>query len=213
MDEKDQTKSPQEELDEIVEFTKKTAEQEYMRIFYLTYLNTSPLIDKFSTWLLAGCGATAALLISNIDSMIPILTLQKFRDATLMLCLCGLFGFYQKYISIKIQVFTRIGDFFSEKYLPYYAQYLKEMTRLEGLASLHKLKIDTQLNLERLHDEFMRSVPFFKRKKASKGFKKGAVDPLHGFKGAMPLYFKQVTLAMLEFFSFAGFVVFVLFAL
>ena len=57
---------------------KENAEQEFASAFF-GMTSTSPLADKFSMWLFAGTGATSALLITQISTIIESLGFYSIR--------------------------------------------------------------------------------------------------------------------------------------
>ena len=64
---------------------KENAEQNFVSEMFISASKTSPLTDKFSVWLFAGTGATGALLISQIQQIIPSLSLIGYRVCMFML--------------------------------------------------------------------------------------------------------------------------------
>lgn len=42
-------------------------------------IETHSVFDKFSSWMVVGCGATAALMIVNIDKIIPYISTPGLR--------------------------------------------------------------------------------------------------------------------------------------
>jgi len=62
-----------EALNNWAEINRKNTEVGFVEGLFTGALIASPIIDKFSTWLLAGTGATAALMIANINKLLPIM--------------------------------------------------------------------------------------------------------------------------------------------
>ena len=57
----------------------------FIRISISSTLEISPVIDNYSTWLLAGCGAIAALMINNVKSIVPFLGVSGFKISVYIL--------------------------------------------------------------------------------------------------------------------------------
>ena len=64
---------------------KENAEHGFVSALFQSMSETSPLVEKFSMWLLAGSGATAALLITQIKSILPYLSEQGFKVCLVVL--------------------------------------------------------------------------------------------------------------------------------
>lgn len=56
-------------LDDWAKVTNHNSESKLAKGMLAGVLDTSTLVDQFSTWLLAGAGATSVLLISNLKSI------------------------------------------------------------------------------------------------------------------------------------------------
>ena len=75
------------------EINKKNAEIGFTEGLFTGALVSSSIIDKFSTWLLAGTGATAALMIANLDKLSPVLGVAVFKQAIYLLVVSALLVF------------------------------------------------------------------------------------------------------------------------
>jgi len=73
-------------------------------------LDITPVIDKFSSWSMAGVTATGIAILANIDKLDKFL---EINDIRIIFALCGvsiLFGFGQKYCALKISMSIHIND-------------------------------------------------------------------------------------------------------
>ncbi|MFW0767068.1 hypothetical protein ACN0IV_14665 [Trabulsiella odontotermitis] len=61
------------------------------------------VIDKFSMWLLVGTGATASIIIANLDKIIPYIGKGGFKLAVILLALSSLCGVVAKIYSIGVE--------------------------------------------------------------------------------------------------------------
>ena len=80
-------------LDKWAAINKENTELGFVDSLYTGALKSSPIIDKFSSWLLAGTGATAALMITSMDKLIPFIGSQSFKVSIYLLIVSALFGF------------------------------------------------------------------------------------------------------------------------
>ncbi|MHA0274773.1 hypothetical protein [Enterobacter ludwigii] len=76
----------------------------------LGVIETHSVFDKFSSWLLVGCGATAALMIVNIDKIIPYISTTGLRYAIVFLTLSACCGFFAKYFEINASIAESAGQ-------------------------------------------------------------------------------------------------------
>ena len=96
-DQQKETESLQNTLAEHAENANIKAENSTIILMMSSAIATSPIIDKFSTWLLAGCGATAALMITNMNAIIPLIGDLEFKLSIYLLIASALAGLLQKY--------------------------------------------------------------------------------------------------------------------
>ncbi|WP_337036363.1 hypothetical protein [Enterobacter asburiae] len=73
-------------------------------------IETHSVFDKFSSWMLVGCGATAALMIVNIDKIIPYISTPGLRYAIVFLTLSACCGFVAKYFEINASISEAAGQ-------------------------------------------------------------------------------------------------------
>jgi hypothetical protein len=77
-------------------------ELELTRALINAVLSTSATIDKVATWLLAGLGATVALIVANLDKTSSLVGVEQLREVIMLLLAAGLFGFAE---NILLSVF------------------------------------------------------------------------------------------------------------
>ncbi len=90
-------------LAELSTSLKEKAEKQILRAYYTSVFEMSPLVDRFATWLLAGIGAIAGLMITNIESISSILPLSHIKLCLGVLTVSALFGFIEKFLALDIQ--------------------------------------------------------------------------------------------------------------
>lgn len=73
-------------------------------------IETHSIFDKFNSWMLVGCGATAALIIVNIDKIIPNIATYGLKYGIIFLTLSACCGFIAKYFEIQASVAEATGQ-------------------------------------------------------------------------------------------------------
>ncbi|WP_447868916.1 hypothetical protein [Raoultella ornithinolytica] len=147
---------------------------------------TTSIIDKFSMWLLAGVGGTAALIIANIDKIIPYTGVVGFKFIVLFLCASAIFGFLSKYFSIvvhsSVAVSIRMADISAEE-LNKYSENCKARDEVaEGVGYVSKRDVDVN---DFLNDYISLYPTNLLRKKIKKTFEKMKQDKLYGNRSAV----------------------------
>ena len=157
---------------------------EFMRITISSIVGSSPIFDKFSTWLLAGCGATAALMITNVKSITPFLGPSGFTISIYLLISTAVVGLLQKYKAIMVQCYYE----FTEKLLvganSLQTSHFQAFEELRKEAEKNNVIFDAlpNIDIEKIRNEFSIITPYLLRKRALKSFEKGAKDYLHGWR-------------------------------
>lgn len=59
-------------------------------------------------WLLAGTGSTAALLITQVESIMPYLSEKGFKACLIVIVLSGIAGFVAKYHAIRCEMQSKV---------------------------------------------------------------------------------------------------------
>jgi len=182
-------------------------EREFIKISVSSILETSPVIDSYSTWLLAGCGAIAALMISNVKSIVPFLGDIGFKVSIYILVCSVIAGLFQKYRSLCIQSFTA----FSEKLISgstslnsIHQQAFQELYQEADKCGVH-LDAKPTIDLNKIKMEYSRFIPFFLRRKSLINFDKGVIDDLHGWRRMIKSFKHQVAYFLLQFLFFLVF--------
>lgn len=97
-------------------------------------VSTHEIFDKFSTWLLVGAGATAALMIVNIDKIIPYVDALGMRCGVIMLTASAFFGFTAKVFNINAAIalisFEKTKDAMMQKA----AEYQSSLDKFDEIA-------------------------------------------------------------------------------
>ena len=135
-------------LDNWAEINKKNAEIGFTEGMFTGALVSISIIDKFSTWLLAGSGATGALMIANIDKLSPVLGGESFRQSIYILVVSALFGFLAKFKSIHCQIMLATGEEIKKRVLPVLEKHGEDKEKIEGMAKEHDITVNTSIDIE-----------------------------------------------------------------
>lgn len=193
-------------LDNWAEINKKNAEIGFTEAMFTGAIVSSSIIDKFSTWLLAGSGATAALMIANLDKLSPVLGVSTFKQSIYLLVVSALFGFLAKYKSIHCQIMLATGEEIKKRVLPVLEKHEENEEKIEGMAKEHDIEVNTEMDLEFVINEYCRAFPKVMRFWLLKQFKQGINDRLAPSRKAANSLFWQGNYTILQFFVFLGFV-------
>lgn len=175
-------------------------EERLLRAYVTSLLSTSPVIDKFSTWLMVGIGAAATLLITNIASITSIAALEIVKVALSLLVAAGLFGFLEKWLSHDIQVNLSQEESLQKILASIYADYEHRKSLIQGRAEVEGKTINVSINIERVLKQYASIHPWLIRRKLCK------FEPLLVvFKKSVHRYYRQIVWAVLEFLFFVVF--------
>ncbi|MGM0582851.1 MAG: hypothetical protein ACQETL_19400 [Bacteroidota bacterium] len=193
-------------LDNWAGINKKNAEMGFTEGLFTGALVSSSIIDKFSTWLLAGTGATAALMIANLDKLSPVLGSETFRQAIYLLVVSALLGFLAKYKSIHCQIMLATGEEIKKRVLPVLEKHGEDEKKIEGMAKEHDIEVNTEMDLEYVFKEYCRAFPKVMHHWLLRQFTQGLNDRLAPSRKAANGLFWQGNYTVLQFFTFLGFV-------
>jgi hypothetical protein len=194
---------------ELAETLKKNTELNISQLSFRAILNSSLVLEKFSTWLLAGIGATCALTITNINSITKIIDPSVIKYSLLILVVSGLLGFLCKYYSIKIQILLELDEIIRSKIPEIMSHHIEEEKRVHGKAIEQGIPVNTVPDIMGSTRKPFDSVPWFKRKSALKGLEKGVEDPLFGYRRGIRFLYFQSVVTILEFICFFIFIIIV----
>jgi hypothetical protein len=182
----------------------------FIRISISSTIEISPVIDNYSTWLLAGCGAIAALMINNVQSIIPFLGDSGFKISIYILVCSVISGLFQKYRSLCVQAFTAFADKIMSGANSLNSIQQKAFHELNQEANKYgiQLNVGPEIDIEKFRNEVSHLLPFFLRRKALINFDKGAKDDLHGWRKMIKSFKHQVVYFLFQFLFFIAFLVF-----
>lgn len=177
---------------------KENAEHGFVSALYQSMTETSPLVDKFSLWLLAGTGATGALLITQIKSVLPFLTQQGFKVCLVILVTSAVMGFVAKYFSLRCEIQSNVQSKFTELVKPVLDKHEKDEDTIQEYAEQRGIELQTDIDLASIMKEFSRPFPFWVKWLISRKIDKTSGDRQAGFHIAVKAYTSQLRWTLLQ---------------
>ncbi len=196
------------EIDSLLELNKlykERAEHDLVSAMFISIANTSHILDKFSMWLFAGTGATGALFITQINSILSNMSITGFNACLIMLIASSIFAFVAKYFSLCCQVGTQAITTFLEKANTIYENYTKDKDRIEEIARERGIELDTNLDPQIFHRESARQFPKFMQGWMMRHAQKPESDPQAGYHQIVQAYHTQSIFTLLQALAFIGF--------
>ena len=170
---------------------KSNAEKELSRVIFESINGSSPVLDRFSQWLMAGTAATAALLISQIGSLVPIISMRGFKTALVMLIVSAVFGLLAKRNAIICQISVQIGRSIRDSANAIFLEFDKAKEEIDTRAAQAGLELDTDLSFSNVIEEFVEPFPWYLRWSVMRNFKKGLEDQNLGSKQTVKRLLRQ----------------------
>lgn len=177
---------------------KETAEQEIAKECLEAGISASPIVDRAASWLLVGIGATAALVIGNLEATSGFLGTEAVRILLLLLLAGGLFGLAQKAAAVMVQTQAHIFDRLYVVMPTIFSKHEKQQDEIEDLATPKDEVPDASIDMSKPINEMASIVPWYNKRRFQKNITKGMVDPLFGQKHAAKAYNRQVMYAVGE---------------
>jgi hypothetical protein len=183
------------------------AEQNLASAMFASMISTSPIIDRFSTWLLAGTGATAALLIANASDLLPLLTEKGFKVCGVFLIVSGLLGFLAKHRAILCQIAYENDVKIREAMLPILEKHTQDEKKIIAHANQRCMQVNTELDMKNVLQEFSRPFPKIVRWLIARYLKKNKGNRQVGYIKPAKSYYKQCVLTVWQALTFMAFVI------
>jgi hypothetical protein len=173
----------------------------------MSMTQTSPAVDRFSIWLLGGTGASGALLVTQIDSVLPHLSVAGFKVCLASIVLSAVFGFFSKYKALRCQIQTEVDAKLTELVAPIFTKHEKDQVEIRALAERRGLELETELNFSNVIAEFSRPFPFWIRWLINRQTEKTRGHRQAGYHNAVRAYFGQLRYAFLQAVLFLSFLI------
>lgn len=186
---------------------KENAEHGFVSALFQSMSETSPLVEKFSIWLLAGTGATAALLITQISSVLPYLSEKGFKSCLVILVLSAVAGFVAKYFSLRCEIQNSVQNKLMELVQPVFDKHGEDEDKIQEYAEQRGIVIQTEVDFSKVMSEFSKPFPFWVKWLIARKVKQISGDRQAGFHVAVKAYTSQIRWT---FFQVVLFMVFIL---
>ena len=185
---------------------KENAEHGFVTSLYQSLAETSPLLDKFSIWLLAGTGATAALMITQIESILPFLTEKGFKACLVVLVFSSISGFFAKYFALRCEIQTKVQSKLSELVGPILDKHSDDKRKISDFAKKRGIEIQADLDFSNIINEFSRPFPRWIRWLIVRKTEKTSGDRQAGSHVAIKAYMSQTRWTFFQAVLFISFV-------
>ena len=184
---------------------KENAEQGFVSSLYQSMAETTTVVDKFSLWLLAGTGATGALLVTQIKSVLPYLTQQGFKVCMVILVVSAIFGFIAKYYSLRCEIQNKTQTKLTELVKPILEKHEQDEDEIQGYAAQKGIQLQSDIDFALIITEFSRPFPRWVKWLIARKVKQTSGDRQAGFHVAIKAYISQLRWTFLQACLFLGF--------
>lgn len=185
---------------------KENAEQGFVSALFQSMSETSPLVEKFSMWLLAGTGATAALLITQIKSVLPYLSEPGFKMCLICLVISAVFGFVAKYYALRCEIQNSVQSKLMVLVTPVLEKHESDEDKIQSLAKKRGIELQTEIDITNIMNEFSRPFPTWVRWLIARNVKKTEGDRQAGFHVAIRAYMSQIRWTFFQVILFLAFI-------
>lgn len=136
-------------------------EQAFASTLYQSTSENTASLDKFSTWLLAGTGATSALLITQIKAVIPFLTATGFKVCLWVLAASAISGLLARYKALRCAMQLHLQQRIKELMDPVFQKHNADEEKIKDYALKRQVQINTEINLQKVIQEFLKPLPWW----------------------------------------------------
>lgn len=171
---------------------KENAEHGFVSSLYQSMSETTTTVDKFSMWLLAGTGATGALLITQIESVLPHLSQNGFKVCMGLLVISALCGFIAKFKSLRCEIQSTMQKRLTELAAPIFEKHEKEEEEIVKHADKRGIQLETEIEFSKIITEYSRPFPWWVKWLIARKVEKTAGDRQAGFHIAVKAYTSQL---------------------
>ncbi len=189
-------------LDNWAKITIQNSEKKLAEGMLRGILDSSKFVDQFSTWLLAGAGATSVLLISNLGSISNIVGNLNYKITLAFICIAMVFGVLEKTAALIITIHQAGEKAGHDIALAIFSEHQKVEDEIEKISEQHKINVKTEINIERVFSMVIDTYPKPFQNYLKNIFVKILNDPMYAHKKSIKIYFWQIFFAFLEILSF-----------
>ena len=135
------------------------AETHFLSALYNSASDNTHSVHSYTNWLLGGTGATAALLIVQVSTIIQFLTPFGFRLVMALLLCAALAGFLAKYFAFMCSMRLMLQDSLERRMNPHFEEFEKHQETIEKLAQERGEDPDIDINISRVMKRFVKPLP------------------------------------------------------
>lgn len=161
------------------------AERDLAKALLTGAISSSTVIDRYSSWLLAGIAGSAALLITGIGSILPYLSEQGFRCSVAFLVVAGFFGFMAKLRAVQVAILLDQESIIAERMSPVFDKHGESEEQIMAHAEARGMTLETDIDIHRVAGAFISAFPRPMHQFLQRKFQEGLDDPLSPQKRAL----------------------------
>jgi hypothetical protein len=183
------------------------AERGFVRALHVGTLSGSSYVDQFSSWLLAGIGGTVALLVTQVDSVLPHLSEPGFKWCGALLLAAGLFGLLAKTQALLIAIALEQDKVITQEAAPHLEKHGTDEEQIQELASRRGVELDTEIDVQRIVGQFSSALPWYLHETVRDGAEEGVKNPHAHLQKATRRFVYQYSYTLLQVVLFVAFVI------
>ncbi|MEX5531055.1 hypothetical protein [Pseudomonas syringae] len=201
-------REPLPEPDHLAEWNRlniQNAENGIVSVIFENIIESTRFFDNYSTWLTVGTGAATALLLTNVNSILPYLTAAGFKMSGVLLILSLLFGVLSKFFAIQCQVSDAQSEAKTNRIGNLLKPFHEQVEKIEEAASVQGRQLVTELSMERVLTAVFKPYPKLVRWVFLKRMIKSTSNPHVGYLIPLRFFRYQCTSMLCQLvFLFAG---------
>jgi len=171
---------------------KENSEHSFVSAMYKSMSETTNVVDKFSLWLLAGSGATGALLITQIKSILPYLSQNGFKVCLVIIVISAVAGFIAKYYSLRCEIQNKMQLKLEELVKPILEEHEKDEDSIQEHADQRGVQLQTKIDIAIIIKEFSRPFPAWVKWFIARQIQKSSGDRQAGYHITIRAYMSQL---------------------
>ncbi len=174
---------------------------------YVGMLSRAPQVDAFTTWLLAGTGATAGLLVANVGTISGALSVAGFQLCLSLLAISSLLGLFTKCAAAFFPIDGERQAALQAQSLKILETHGETRKQIEESAKKRGVEAPPDIEIMAVLNEFMRPLPLWAKWFVMLYIKKKQHDRQIGYLLPIRAFMWQTNLCFLQALFFLAFVV------
>lgn len=145
------------------ESNKTLGETALVTAIFENIISTSKYISNYSTWLTAGTSIATGILLTNIASITPVISIIGFKSCGFTLILSILFGTLSKYFSILCEVSEAQMESKTNKVGTALSEYFENAEEIENRFKELRILHSTDIDMNKVQDLVCAAYPIWSR--------------------------------------------------